>query len=140
MIAQFYATLQSFGFTHPLHPMLVHLPMGMIVGAVVFSLAAVRWPNSHLRQTAGHCAILALIGIGPTIAAGTMDWLHRYGGLWQPLIVAKFALAGLLTALLALAVWRNSCGDTPGRMCLYYLLCLACAGGLGFAGGELVYG
>ena len=28
----------------------------------------------------------------------------------------------------------------PGKMFLIYLLCLACAGGLGYCGGALVYG
>ncbi len=28
--------LNSIGFTHPLHPAFTHIPMGMVIGAVVF--------------------------------------------------------------------------------------------------------
>ena len=38
MVESLYTFLAAVGFTHPLHPMLTHVPMGMIIGMVVFSL------------------------------------------------------------------------------------------------------
>ena len=38
MIESIYAALAKVGFTHPLHPILVHVPMGMIIGMFIFSL------------------------------------------------------------------------------------------------------
>ena len=140
MVESLYALLKAVGFTHPLHPLLVHVPMGMIIGAVVFSLVGLKWPKENLDKTAHHCAILALLAILPTIAAGILDWLHAFGGEWQTLIVVKFVLASLLTVLLVIAVILPSRGATRQQIVIVYLLCLACAGGLGFSGGELIYG
>ncbi len=140
MVESLYAMLKAVGFTHPLHPLLVHVPMGMIIGAVVFSLAGLKWPRESLDKTAHHCAILALVTVLPTIAAGVLDWLHAFGGVWQALIVIKFILAFLLTILLVIAVVLPSRGASRQQLMTVYLLCLACAGGLGFSGGELIYG
>jgi len=67
MIEGLYALLEKVGFNHPLHPMLTHVPMGMIIGAVVFSLVGFIWKNQNLSQTAFHCALLALLAIVPVI-------------------------------------------------------------------------
>ena len=60
MIENIYAALQKVGFTHPLHPVLVHVPMGMIIGMFVFSLLGLKWKKGYLQQTAYHCSVLAL--------------------------------------------------------------------------------
>jgi hypothetical protein len=49
-------------------------------------------------------------------------------------------LAALLTVLLTAAVIIKKQGWTEKKIFLVYMLCLACAGGLGYSGGELVYG
>ncbi len=49
-------------------------------------------------------------------------------------------LATLLTILLAFSIREKRKGSTPGKIFLLYILCLACAGGLGYSGGELVFG
>ncbi len=139
MVESIFALLEKIGFAHPLHPMLTHVPMGMIIGAVVFSFLGLRWKN-NFPQTAAHCAILALITIFPTIFAGFLDWQHRMAGAWETLIIIKMVLSFLLTALLVTSIVFRRRGATPGKMFLIYFLCLACAGGLGFSGGELVYG
>jgi uncharacterized membrane protein len=139
MVENIFATLENIGFTHPLHPMFVHAPMGLIIGAVVFSFLGLKWKN-HLPQTAYSCAVLAFITIFPTIVAGFLDWQHRLEGQWENLIIIKMVLSGILTLLLLFAIIAKRRGTTPFRIFLIYLLCLACAGGLGFTGGELVYG
>lgn len=140
MIENLYAQLKAIGFTHPLHPLLVHVPMGMIIGAVVFSLAGLKWQKENLDQTAYHCSVLALLAVIPTIIAGILDWQHSFGGEWQTLIVVKFVLGILLTVLLVVAVVLKNKGASQRQLFIIYFLCLACAGGLGFSGGELIYG
>ncbi len=140
MIEGLYALLAKVGFNHPLHPMLTHIPMGMIIGAAVFSLAGLKWKNQHLGQTAYHCSLLALLAIVPVIVAGLLDWQHSYGSTWNTYIIVKMILATVLTPLLALSVVLKHRGAEPKILLIIYLLCLACAGGLGFSGGELVYG
>jgi hypothetical protein len=61
-------------------------------------------------------------------------------GEWNVFIKIKMILGTLLTILLLLSVILKKKGTPPSKMLLIYLLCLACAGGLGYSGGELVYG
>ena len=140
MIESIYAALEKVGFTHPLHPVLVHVPMGMIIGMFLFSLIGLTWKKGFLLQTAYHCSILALISILPVILAGLMDWQHRLNGDWKTLIIIKMALSCVLTLLLVYAVIIRNRGASPRHLLLVYALCLACAGGLGYSGGQLVYG
>jgi uncharacterized membrane protein len=140
MLEGLYAFLEKVGFDHPLHPMLTHVPMGMIIGAVVFSLAGLIWKNQHFDRTAFHCSVLALLGIVPVIGAGILDWQHLMEGSWITLIIIKMILATLLTVLLVIAIVLKQRGAEPKTLVLVYFLCLACAGGLGYSGGELIFG
>jgi uncharacterized membrane protein len=140
MIENLYSFLAAVGFTHPLHPMLTHIPMGMIIGMVVFSLLGLFLKNDDFAQTAFHCCVLALLAIGPVIVAGMLDWIHLQQSAWNGFIIAKMILAAVLTILLIVSVIMKRKGAPPKKMAIFYLLCLACAGGLGYSGGSLVYG
>jgi len=140
MIDTLYATLESIGFTHPLHPAVVHIPMGMVVGAVLFALTGMLMKKEPLERTAFHCIVLALIFILPTVITGFLDWQGLRGGEWETLIIVKMVLSVILTGLLIAAIILKSKGAEPRKMLIFYVLCLACAGGLGFSGGELMYG
>ncbi len=140
MVESLYSFLAAVGFTHPLHPMLTHVPMGMIIGMVIFSLLSLIWQNDHLAETAFHCSVLALLAVGPVIGAGVLDWLHLQQGEWNKFIIIKMILGVVLTILLVVSVIMKKKGASPAKMLLFYLLCLACAGGLGYSGGTLVYG
>lgn len=135
-----YGTLEAIGFAHPLHPALTHIPMGMVIGCFFFGLIAFFTGNTGYLKTALHCSILALIFIVPTVITGVLDWIYYRGATLGFLIILKFSLAAVLTVLLAYSAWVNMQGGSSRRMLVIYTLCLACAGGLGFSGGELVYG
>lgn len=140
MVESLYSLLAAVGFTHPLHPMLTHVPMGMIIGMVVFSLLGLVLKKDVFDQTAFHCCVLALLSIGPVIGAGVLDWLHLQQGAWNGFIIAKMILGTVLTILLIAAVIIKRKGASQRKMVVFYFLCLACAGGLGYSGGSLVYG
>lgn len=140
MIERLYELLEAIGFSHPLHPIMVHIPMGMVIGAVIFSLINLKWKYQNLDQTAYHCSVLALIFIIPTLITGVLDWQGKLGGEWEALIIIKIILGVLLTVLLAVSVVLKRQDAEPVKLLIIYLLCMACAGGLGFSGGELVYG
>lgn len=133
--------LTSVGFNHPLHPIATHLPMGMVMGLFLFGLAAYFFQKPELAKTAYYCSILGFIGIFPTVLFGYMDWQHSYAGQWLLLIKIKIALAVVLTFLLAacIMVGRKENSISIKRLVLY-ILCMATATGLGFCGGQLVYG
>jgi len=140
MIESVYTLLAQVGFHHPLHPALTHIPMGMVMGCFLFGFLVRYAKKPAFRTTCLHCAILALIFMVPTILAGLLDWQHRFGGVYQPLILIKMVLAAALTGLLGYSIWLNKQKAETNRLFIVYTLCLVCAVGLGFAGGELVYG
>lgn len=133
--------LESIGFYHPIHPAITHLPMGMVMGGFLFGLAGFVLKRPDLARTAWYCAVLALIGFFPTVLAGYMDWQHTYDGEWINLIKIKMGLAALLFVLLSVAVKINAETDhvSIGGL-IIYALCLFTGIGLGFTGGQLMYG
>ena len=136
-----YEILTKFGYTHPLHPTITHLPIGMTMGAIIFLLGAFIFRKSSLDQTARHSVILALIGAVPTALLGIMDWQHFYAGSLLFPIKMKLALAGILIFFLILAVIFGFFGKSFSKILVsLYLLSLICVIGLGYFGGELVYG
>lgn len=133
--------LNKVGFTHPVHPALTHIPMGMVMGAVTFRLASFLPRLKFLARTGYHCVILGLLGIFPTAFAGYLDWQHTFGGNWEFLIILKIILASLLTVLLAtIAIIDNPEDPRFDKRTLFYILIVFLAIGLGFSGGELQYG
>lgn len=140
MIENVYAILESVGFTHPLHPAMTHIPMGMVMGAVVFRIVSLIPKFKHLAKSGYYCVILGLLGIAPTVVTGIMDWQYRFNGIWDFLIIAKMILAVALTIVLFIIAAKDD-ADNPGinNKTFLYLFALIIAIGLGFCGGELGY-
>ncbi len=135
-----FGLLENIGFTHPLHPAATHIPMGMVMGCFFFALVSLLISKYDLRKTSLHCSILAIVFVIPTAIAGILDWQYFYGGTWQPLIIIKMILAAVLLILLVVSIKMNLGTASNKNLFIVYLLCLACVTGLGFSGGELVYG
>jgi uncharacterized membrane protein/cytochrome c2 len=141
MIAFIYQTLAKFGYTHPLHPALTHLPIGMVMGAFIFALAAIIFRRTSLTQTARYCVILGLLAAIPTALLGIMDWMHFYGGTLLLPFKMKIILAVILITFLLLAVVIGFFGERFQKMLfVLYAMCLLTTVGLGYFGGEIVYG
>ncbi len=141
MIELIFQTLQKIGYSHPLHPVATHVPVGLIIGGFVFICIAWFLNRPVLSQTARHCMLLALIALLPTVLLGYMDWQHFYAGAWLFYIKMKLSLAGLLLVLLSIAVVLSFKSDKSIRYITFiYALCLLTVVGLGYFGGEMVYG
>jgi len=141
MIESIYQALAKIGYTHPLHPPATHLPLGLIIGAFIFALIAWIFNRKNLAQTARHCFVLALLMAVPTILFGLMDWQHRFGGAYLFEIKMKLVLSGILLLLLLVAVvYASLAGAFTKTVMAIYALCLLTVIGLGYFGGELVYG
>ncbi|SCY57949.1 DUF2231 domain-containing protein [Desulfoluna spongiiphila] len=141
MVEFIYGLLESVGFAHPLHPAATHIPMGLVMGALIFRMVAIFTSMKELSRTGYHCAVLGLLGTPPTVVLGWMDWQYRYGGEWEFLIGLKMVLALTLMVILILIVALDD-PETP-RLDLrsfLYVLGIANVIGLGFSGGELIYG
>ena len=141
MIEFVYQTLAKLGYAHPLHPILTHVVLGMVIGLFLFAAVSKTFRNSALSQTARHCCILALVMLPPTALLGIMDWHHFYGGGMLLPIQMKMVFAGLLLLLLILAhVVNRKQKIVSNGLFFLYGVCLIAAVGLGYFGGELVYG
>lgn len=141
MIESIYQLLAKIGYTHPLHPPATHLPAGLIIGGFIFALIAWIFNRKNLAQTARHCLMLSLVTAVPTILLGLMDWQHRFGGTYFFEIKMKLVLAGILLFLLLVAVvYSVLAGTFTKTVVAIYTLCLLTVIGLGYFGGELVYG
>lgn len=131
-----YKTLADLGYTHPLHAAVTHIPIGLIIGGFLFALAGGVLKRPALSISARHCLWLALLFLPLVVFLGITDWQHFHAGAWLTPIIMKMILATVLLALLLITL-------IPAREkipLLYHGLCLLVAVGLGFFGGELVYG
>ena len=114
--------------------------MGMVMGSFFFGIAALRWPAQNFSRSAFHCSILAILFVVPTALTGMLDWQHSFGGTLEPLIIIKMVLATLLTLTLLITVKMGQANKSAKTMLILYVLCLCMAVGLGFSGGQLLYG
>lgn len=141
MIETLYRFLANLGFTDPLHAPIVHVPIGLVIGAFVFFVVALIFKRKQLVLTARHVSILALVFAFPSILFGVLDWIHFYHAKLFPVIQIKMALAAGLLVLLGLGIILG--GKATMRdavMVLVYCLSFAAVVALGFFGAKLVYG
>ncbi len=133
--------LASIGYRHPIHPVLVHLPLGMVIGAFLFALLAVVFKKGTFANSSRHCLFLALVALPPTALLGYVDWQQRLGGASLLAIKMKFILAAVLFVLLLLSAFsgRGEKGTSAKNLAIL-ALSLVVAAGIGYFGGELVYG
>jgi uncharacterized membrane protein len=131
---------------HPLHPMLVHFPIGLTGGGAFFMLLALINGRKFLEQAA--FANLALAAAA-TVAAGVtgiMDNTSVYDGD-APNATAKIILATVLlivTAATAYLRWRNpDLFENRSTRAVYaaaYFVSFGLALVLAFLGGVILYG
>ena len=136
-----YESLSALGYSHPLHPPLTHLTMGMVMGALIFALISRISRFAHFAPTARHCHALALIAIVPTAILGIMDWIHFYGAeVMTPIMVKILLAAACLGALFAAAIRQRRETERKAPALSLYLLAFVLVMGLGYFGGEIVFG
>jgi mono/diheme cytochrome c family protein len=141
MVDLFYRVLEGLGYHHPVHVLVTHMPIGMVTAAFALLLVAVIFRKEILTRSARHVFILALVFAVPTIIAGFMDWAHFYKGAWIPAITAKIILASILTVVLVAGAILGKPGKAGSPVMLgIYGLAFLCVVGLGYFGGNLVFG
>lgn len=137
---QFYRFLTSVGYEHPIHPILVDMPIGLATGALLFGIVAFLSRRSTLRLSTRHCLVLALLFLFPTVLAGYMDWQHFYGGVWLYPIRIKIWLGLGLFVLLLIGIFVSRRPQTSTGHLIVYILAFLVVGALGYFGGEIVFG
>ena len=135
-----YQALAAVGFHHPLHPAIAHLPVGLVFGGFLFGLGAYFLRRDTMARSARHCMTLGLLALIPTIFLGYIDWQQFYAlaGLFP--IKMKIMLAVVLLLLLPVAVYASIKAPKALKTLAVYFLCVLLVVGLGYYGGELVFG
>lgn len=127
---------------HPIHPMLVVLPLGLFIGAVVFD-AVYLWRGSPTFATVAYWNIAAGV-VGGLLAAvfGLVDWLAIPTGTRAKRIGLLHGGSNVVVVAIFALVWLMR-GDTPDLAPTTNLFLLEIAGLAlgsvgGWLGGELV--
>jgi uncharacterized membrane protein len=135
-----YRLLTKIGFTDPLHPPIVHIPIGLVIGAFCFLVVALVFKRERLVLTARHASILALIFAVPSIVLGVIDWIHFYRAAMIPAIKIKIVLAILLLVLLTIGIFLGGKGKSRNAaLAVVYGLSFLCVVALGYYGASLIY-
>ena len=126
---------------HPIHPMLIVLPLGLFIGAVVFD-AIYLWRGNPTFAAIGHWNIAAGI-IGGLLAAvfGLVDWLAIPAGTRAKRIGLLHGGSNVIVVGLFAFVWwiRSATPDAlSGNVFLIEVVALVLGSVAGWLGGELV--
>ena len=131
---------------HPLHPMLVHFPIGLTGAGALFILLAVWKKNNVMEQAAFANITLASLGTLAAGLAGIYDNNLNYEGD-APNAMTKIILATvllLITSSTAYLRWKNprliETSSTRPFYVAAYLVSFALALVLAFLGGIILYG
>ncbi|MGR8935865.1 MAG: DUF2231 domain-containing protein [Gammaproteobacteria bacterium] len=136
-----YGFLEKIGYHHPLHPVLVHMPIGLVVAAFLLSCAALLMRRSSLATSAYHDLVAAFVFFFPSAFMGIVDWQRYYHGAWLPPIRMKLLLAPVLLLLLSAGVFMGYRQGAQAKGLLFiYLLSLLTVSTMGYFGGQLTFG
>jgi uncharacterized membrane protein len=127
---------------HPIHPMLIVLPLGLFIAAVVFD-AVYLWRGSPIFATVAYWNIAAGIAGGLLAAVfGLIDWLAIPAGTRAKRIGLLHGGANVVVVLIFAFVWwmRGDTADATPTTNLFLLEVAALGLGTigGWLGGELV--
>lgn len=129
---------------HPIHPMLVPLPIGFFVGALLTDLAYAATANPFWAEASLWLVAAGLVGGAAAATAGLVDFLGspRIRGLyhaWYHLISNGLALALALVSLILRIALGASEAVLPWGLVLSAIV-LALVTFAGWHGGEMVFG
>lgn len=127
---------------HPVHPMLVVFPLGLLVTAVVFDVIYLITGNASFAQVAFWDIAAGLVGAVVAALTGLLDWLivpresrARRIGMWHGLsnavVVVLFALAWLYRL-------NEPTHAVEPLWLVIQLVAVSIGGVAGWLGGELV--
>lgn len=135
-----YEMLARWGYLHPIHPILAHVPIGLMIGALLFFLIGKRFQRGEFFTSAKHNIQLSLLFLILAILTGIFDWNRFYGGAWLTEVKMKLPLAiGLFLITAVIALSRKRINPTSSSLLTLYLLGTLNVGALGYYGGQMVY-
>jgi uncharacterized membrane protein len=132
---------------HPVHPMIVHFPIGLTGAALFFIFIALIWQRAKILEQIAF-ANISLAAISTVVAAitGIYDNAHRYAGgaANHPYKILLATILFLVTTATSLLRWRKpDLFENKSTKWWYagaYLVSFGLATVLGFLGGIIVFG
>ena len=131
---------------HPIHPMIVHFPIALLIVAVMFELLAMRWRTSGLRDASLYTLVAGVVGAGLAIITGKMaeEGMEESGipdallDIHEGLGYATFWIFLGLFALRVL-IRRGWLRERPALTIGLGLVGIGVLAATGYYGGSLVY-
>ena len=128
-------------FGHPIHPMLIPFPLGLLGMAVVFDLIAAVNDSDDLARAADFMIAAGIITGLLAAVFGAIDWLAIPGGTRAKRVGAAHGLGNVVIVVLFAAAWllRRDEPEAPSGLVVTLEL-VGVLGALvtGWLGGELV--
>ena len=128
---------------HPVHPMLVVYPLGLLSTGVIFDLIAMATGNPGFHVVSYWMIAAGLVGGLLAAIIGFMDWLSIRSGTRAKTVGGWHGLGNLVIVLLFATSWwlRSGVdGNVPSSLAfILSLLGFGLALVTGWLGGELVY-
>ncbi|TLY22805.1 MAG: DUF2231 domain-containing protein [Nitrospirae bacterium] len=131
---------------HPIHPMVVHFPIALLIVSVIFDLLALQWPSKSFREASLYALIVGLLGAILAIVTGSMAEDHAVKAGAPKTVVETheqlaYAASVLFAAILVMKLLIRSgrLRELPALSLTVGLVGLVVLSAAGYFGGSLVY-
>jgi uncharacterized membrane protein len=128
---------------HPVHPMLIVLPLGLLAGGVLFDIVYLATGDEQFADVAFWSITVGIVGGLAAALFGLIDWLAIPAGTRAKTIGMWHGLGNLVIVLLFIGSWLLRLGDyeyAPNLLpFILGLVGVLLALGTAWLGGELVY-
>ena len=128
---------------HPVHPMLIVFPLGLLATAVVFDILYLIFDNPNFPVVAFWLIIAGIVGGLTAALFGLIDWLAIPSGTRAKSVGLIHGAGNVVVVLLFAISWfmrLNAAGYVPPALALVFSFAgAALATFTGWLGGELVY-
>jgi uncharacterized membrane protein len=128
-------------FGHPIHPMLIVFPLGLLATAVIFDVIYLATKNGLWTQTAFWMIAAGIIGGLVSAIFGLVDWLAIPAGTRAKRVGLLHGVGNVVVVVLFAASWLVRRRDPPAPETIAFVLSFVGVGlalVTGWLGGELV--
>lgn len=126
---------------HPVHPMLVVFPLGLLATSFVFDVIAAAGGGGSFSRAAFYMIAAGIVGGLAAAVFGLVDWLAVPAGTRAKRVGALHGVANVVVVALFIVSWGIRYGTpdaTPGPAMILSAVGVAIALFSGWLGGELV--